>query len=90
MARPKPLDNYPPEYFSLLRQGQHREVVIACDSSRAAQNLRNELYTFRSVVRKHGSDKQASEAGNLRFKVTDNILTVEPIRRNENGTETQS
>lgn len=80
MARKKTLDRYPPEFYSIFKMGNERELVIACDSAKAAHNLRNDLYSFRSVLEKYGTEEAVQTAKNVRLSVTENKLTVEPIR----------
>lgn len=88
MARQKTLDKYPAEYYSIFRMANEREVVIACDSAQQAKSLRNDLYAFRSVLYKHGEERDQQLAQNVRMFIQGNSLIAEAIRSLKNGTET--
>lgn len=87
MARRKTLDKYPQEYHSLFQMGGRRKVVVACDSNKAAQNLRNDLYSFRAVLYQHGSASEIQFAQNVRLIIEDRNLIAEPIREIKDGLE---
>lgn len=96
MARRKELRKYSQEYLHLFEVANEKTVTIACDSKHQAENLRNELYTCRSVIYDEGSDGLARAAQNVRFFIrlaeSGWHLLAEPIRKQstkekENGTE---
>lgn len=80
MARRKPLDKYPKEYFELFRHASERTITVVHETIAQAEATRNELYTFRSVLY-HSHDQQdlARLAQNVRLSITGSTLTAEPI-----------
>ncbi len=51
MPRKRPLNHYPSVYQEIFLSAAKKLVVIPCKSNKAARNLRNQLYTYRYVVR---------------------------------------
>ncbi len=83
MARRKELSRYPKEYFLLFRMAAEKPINIACDSPEQAAATRNDLYTFRSVLRDHAEhDERLREllrlAHTVSLSITDRTLTVKP------------
>lgn len=84
MARRKPLNTYPREYFNIFRIGDRQAINIVHETKEQAMATRNELYTFRQVLYDEGDghlEELKSAAQNVRLSVTEATLTVEPIRR---------
>lgn len=88
MARKKPIDSYPTEFFALFRDASERSITIQHESLAQAEATRNELYTFRSVLY-HSPDHEdlAVKAQNVRLSITGPTLTAEPIRGPNNGNQ---
>lgn len=85
MAHRKHLHRYPKEYFILFQQAAVKRINVACDSPAQARSLRNDLYAFRSTLKKSAEDDdQMRELAKLAHTVTlslhDRTLTAEPIR----------
>lgn len=81
MAKRKPLDKYPKEYFLLMERAAKERIKVACDNETAAQTLRNDLYTFRRVLYQSEQYQITSAlAQNVRMCIDDNIFIAEPIR----------
>lgn len=51
MARRRPLENYPPTFLDIFKRGAEGEIVIQCSTSNEAKATRNQLYTYRYVLR---------------------------------------
>ena len=93
MARQKELSKYPTEYGLLFATASKEQVTIPCESKQQADNLRNDLYSYRQVLYADtNSTSLAAQAQNVRMFVrfTDNQwqLIAEPIRvitGDENG-----
>lgn len=85
MARKRPIGNYPKEYFLLFQMAAEKQINITCDSPEQARSTRNDLYTFRSVLKDLAEDdtemhELAKLAHTVTLSIHDRTLTAEPIR----------
>lgn len=85
MARPKPFHRYPPTYRELVASASEAPVRIECKSERRARSMRNELYTYRSVLFRHADRQPTAEnlqlailADWIQFRIEGTELIAEP------------
>ena len=83
MARRKNLTSYPEEYFKLFEHAASTEITITLESFKQARSLRNELYTFRSVLYETPGayyTELKNAALNVRISLQDSKIILEPIK----------
>lgn len=56
MSRVKRFERYPASYVELVRTAQDQTVIIECYSLRGAHRLRQDLYNFRTALRRHATE----------------------------------
>ncbi len=91
MAKYRPIETYPKEYFSLFRMANEKPVHLEHENRTQAETTRSSLYAFRQVLYQQTEptyQQLAILAQNIRFTITNSTLTAQPIRKIENGNNT--
>jgi hypothetical protein len=79
MARRRPIESYPKEYWLLFRLASTKRIQIACATPAQARSTRNDLYAFRKVLAESDDTYELAKlAHTVSLSITDRTLTAEP------------